>query len=211
MFKKEFVCATLGLVIGLPALAEGNVWKIDPMHSDAHFSVKHLMISNVDGDFGHITGTINYDGKDLAKATVEANIDVNLISTREEKRDSHLKSPEFFDAAKFPAITFKSTKIEPTSADNFKMTGDLTMHGVTKQVVLDGVITKPIKDMQGSPRMGASATAKINRQDFGVTWNKKMDGGGTMISDDVNIKLDLELTQPKVSSTEDGAKKEAVK
>jgi polyisoprenoid-binding protein YceI len=134
-----------------------------------------------------------------------------LINTREEKRDSHLKSPEFFDAAKFPSITFKSTKIEPTSADNFKMTGDLTIHGVTKQVVLDGEITKPIKDMQGSPRMGASATAKINRQDFGVTWNKKMDGGGTMISDDVKIKLDLELTQPKVSSTEDGAKKEAVK
>jgi polyisoprenoid-binding protein YceI len=210
MFKKEIVCTAIGFVIGLPALAEsGNVWKIDPMHSDAHFSVRHLMISNVDGDLGHITGSVNYDGKDLAKANVEANIDVATINTREEKRDGHLKSPDFLDAAKFPSITFKSTKIEPTSGDNFKMTGDLTIHGVTKSVVLDGEITKPIKDPQGTPRMGASATAKINRQDFGVTWNKKLDGGGTVVSDDVKVKLDLELTQPKVASTDDGAKKES--
>jgi polyisoprenoid-binding protein YceI len=211
MFKKEIVCTAIGFALGLPVLAEtGNVWKIDAMHSDAHFSVRHLMISNVDGDLGHITGTVNYDGKDLKKANVEATIDVNTINTREEKRDGHLKSPDFFDAAKFPSITFKSTKIEPTSGDNFKMTGDVTIHGVTKEVVLDGEITKPIKDPQGNPRMGASATAKLNRKDFGLKFDKKLDDGNAIVGDDVKIKLDLELTQPKVASTEDGAKKETV-
>jgi polyisoprenoid-binding protein YceI len=209
MLKKDIVCVAIGFVAGLPALADGgNVWKIDPMHSDAHFSVRHLMISNVDGDLGHITGTINYDGKDLKKANVEASIDVNTINTREEKRDGHLKSADFFDSAKFPSITFKSTKIEPSSADKFKMTGELTIHGVSKEVVLDGEITKAIKDMQGNPRMGATATAKLNRKDFGLKFDKKLDDGNAIVGDDVNVKLDLELTQPKVASTDNGASKD---
>src|SRR5262249_39117708 len=141
---------------------------IDPAHSEAQFSIRHMMISNVSGDFGKVSGTANYDGANLNKASVEATIPVANINTRETQRDDHLKSAEFFDAEKYPNITFKSKKIEKLSSEEFKMTGELTMHGVTKQVVLKGEgPTKPIKDPGGKTRIGASATATINRKDFG--------------------------------------------
>ncbi len=207
MLQKLLLSTALGFIVCLPALADnGNVWTIDPMHSDAHFSVKHMMISNVDGDLGHISGSVNYDGKDLKKANVDANIDATTINTREPKRDAHLKSPEFLDTAKYPNIDFKSKKIEPLADNKFKLFGDLTIHGVTKEVVLDGEKTEAIKDMQGNTRMGANAATVLNRKDFGLTWNGTLDNGGAVIGDDVNIKLNLELVKAKSASTTSGAK-----
>ncbi|PWT95461.1 MAG: hypothetical protein C5B53_11450 [Candidatus Melainabacteria bacterium] len=184
----------IGIAACQPSFAAVNEWKIDPAHSDARFSVKHMMVSNVSGDFGKITGNATYDGVHLNKAKVEATIPVADINTREPKRDEHLKSPEFFDAEKYPNMTFKSTKIEKLPGNEFKMAGDLTIHGITKKVVLTGEgPTKPIKDPQGHMRMGASASTKINRKDFGINYNKTLDNGGVMVGDDVRITLDIEL------------------
>jgi polyisoprenoid-binding protein YceI len=183
-----------GIAACQPSFALDGEWKIDPAHSDARFSVKHMMVSNVSGDFGKITGKAKYDGVHLDKATVEATIPVADINTREPKRDEHLKSPEFFDVEKFPTMSFKSTKIEELPGGEFKMTGDLTIHGITKEVVLTGEApTKPIKDPHGSMRIGASATTKINRKDFGINYNKALDNGGVMVGDDVRITIDVEL------------------
>ena len=188
------VVSAIGIAAFQPSFAAENEWKIDPAHSDARFSVKHMMVSNVAGDFGKITGSARYDGIHLDKAQVEATIPVSDINTREAKRDAHLKSPEFFDVDKYPTINFKSKQIEETSPGEFKMTGDLTMHGVTKEVVLSGTgLTKPIKDPQGKLRMGASATTKIDRKDFGINYNKTLDNGGVMVGDDVSVTIDVEL------------------
>lgn len=188
------VVSAIGITAFQPSFAAENEWKIDPAHSDARFSVKHMMVSNVAGDFGKITGSAQYDGIHLDKAQVEATIPVADINTREAKRDAHLKSPEFFDVDKYPTIGFKSKQIEETSPGEFKMTGDLTIHGVTKEVVLTGTgLTKPIKDPQGKLRMGASATTKIDRKDFGINYNKTLDNGGVMVGDDVSVTIDVEL------------------
>jgi len=169
-------------------------WDIDPGHSTAQFKVKHMMVSNVAGDFGKVTGVINYDPADLAKSSVEATIDATTIDTRNPDRDNHLKSPDFFDIEKFPTISFKSKKFEKTGEGKLKVTGDLTMHGVTKEVVLDvdGPTTE-IKDPRGNVKSGASVSGKLNRQDFGVSWSKTMDGGGLVVGDDVSISIELEL------------------
>ena len=169
-------------------------WDIDPAHSTAQFKVKHMMVSNVGGDFGQVTGSINYDPADLAKSTVEASIDATTVDTRVADRDNHLKSPDFFDVAKFPTITFKSKKFEKAGEGKLKVTGDLTMHGVTKEVVLDVDGPLPeVKDPRGNAKSGASATTKINRQDFGVSWSKTLDGGGLVVSDEVWVTIELEL------------------
>ena len=188
-----FVCI-VGLVTCQASLAEASKWKIDPAHSDARFSVKHMMVSNVSGDFGKISGSAMYDGVNFDKASVHATIPVDEITTREPKRDEHLKSPEFFDVAKYPTIDFQSKKIEMLDNGEFKMIGDLTMHGVTKQVVLTGEKPgKPIKDPSGKLRIGASASTKLNRKDFGISFNKTLDNGGAMVGDDVGITIDVEL------------------
>ena len=182
----------------LPGLAFASAWDIDTAHSAAQFSVRHLAVSNVRGEFGKITGTLQLDDKDITKSTVEATIDVTSINTREEKRDQHLKSPDFFDVAKFPTITFKSKKVAKEGSDRLKVTGDLTIHGVTKEVVLqvDGP-AKPIKDPWGNTKTGVTATTKINRKDFGLTWNKALETGGLVVGDEVSITLDVELQQKK--------------
>jgi polyisoprenoid-binding protein YceI len=198
MQNKTMVLFNLVTLALSPMLAAGaaNEWKIDPAHSDAHFSVKHMMISNVQGDFGKIAGVANYDGEHFDKASVEATIPVTEINTRESQRDQHLKSPEFLDVAKFPSMVFKSKKIvvEPTGA--FKMTGELTLHGVTKEVVLTGKAPgKPVKDPYGNTRIGTEATTQINRKDFGISWQKELDNGGAVIGDDIAITLDVELVK----------------
>lgn len=172
-------------------------WDIDSAHSRAAFSVRHLGISNVTGEFTKVTGTALYDGKDVGTASVQALIDVSTINTREAKRDEHLKSADFFDAAKYPTITFKSRRLRPTMTGKFQLTGDLTIHGVTKTVVLAGEVTKTVKDPWGNTRFGASASGQINRQDFGLTWNKTMDSGGVVVGDEVTLTLDVELVQKK--------------
>jgi polyisoprenoid-binding protein YceI len=191
------VTAALAAALVMPANAGTTTWQIDPMHSSAQFAVTHLMISTVRGEFHGLKGTLNLDDKDITKSTVEVTIDVNSVDTREPNRDAHLKSPDFFDVAKFPTLTFKSTKVEQVSPGQLKVTGDLTIHGVTKQVVLnvDGPKT-PIKDPMGMQRTAVSATTKINRQDFGVSWNKSLDSGGVVVSDEVRITIDVELVIP---------------
>jgi polyisoprenoid-binding protein YceI len=172
-----------------------GVWKIDPAHTSAHFMVKHMMVSNVRGDFSKVSGTANYDGKALSNSSVSAVIDANSINTNEPDRDKHLKSADFFDVAKYPTISFKSTKVEP-DANGFKIIGDLTMHGITKSVTLTAEpLPPPIKDPYGNLRIGTEATAKVNRKDFGLSFDQNLDNGGALVGDNVDITIDVELLQ----------------
>ncbi len=177
-----------------PATAQSN-WDIDPSHSAAQFQVKHLMISNVKGEFGKMSGKAVFDGKNYGTVKADATIEVASINTREQKRDEHLRSADFFDATAHPTITFKSKRVEGISGHKFNLVGDLTMRGVTKEVTLNVEATPAIKGMRGETRMGAQATARLNRQDFGVKWNRALDAGGVVVGDEVQITLDLELTQ----------------
>jgi polyisoprenoid-binding protein YceI len=178
----------------LPSMAQ-STWNIDPAHSAAQFQVRHLMISNVRGEFGKMSGVVSFDGKDYSSIKAEAVIDVTSINTREKKRDDHLRSPDFFDAAKYPTITFRSKRVESIKDGSFNLVGDLTIHGVTREVTLAVEATPSIKGMSGERRIGAHATARLNRQDFGVKWNSTLDGGGVVVGDEVQITLDLELIQ----------------
>jgi len=187
--------STLVLLAALaaPALAQTtSTWEIDPAHSSIQFGVRHLMISTVKGKFPKFTATAVADEKEPTRAVVEASIDTASIDTGEAKRDEHLRSPDFFDVAKYPTITFKSTKVEPAGDHRYKLHGDLTMHGVTKPVVLDVEATAPVKGMRGETRAGARATTKVNRKDFGINWSKTMDGGGVVVGDDVDVTIEVE-------------------
>ncbi len=191
------VAAGFAAVLAMTAGASTTTWQIDPKHSDAQFAVTHLMISTVRGEFHSINGTIVFDDKDVSKSSVNVTIDATTVDTREPDRDKHLKSPDFFDVAKFPTFTFKSTKVEQAGEGKLKVTGDLTIHGVTKSVVLDVEGPKAaIKDPWGLTRSAVTATTKINRKDFGVNWAGKLDTGGAVVGDDVNITLDVEMVQP---------------
>ncbi|XXF76721.1 YceI family protein [Myxococcaceae bacterium GXIMD 01537] len=195
--------AVLAAVIAAPSFAFAASYEIDSSHSSAQFSVKHLMVSNVRGEFGKVTGAVNFDEKDPTKSTVEATIDASTINTREPKRDEHLKSPDFFDVAKYPSITFKSKSVKKAGAGKLKVAGDLTMHGVTKEVVLDVEgPSKEIKDPWGNSKAGATATTKLNRKDFGLGWNKALETGGVVVGDEVAVTIDLELTKkPDAAAT----------
>jgi polyisoprenoid-binding protein YceI len=184
------------LVSSLPASAQNAAWTLDSSHSSAQFSVRHMMVSNVRGEFTKVTGTGQWNGKDFATASVDVTIDAASINTHDPKRDGHLKTADFFDVEKFPTITFKSTKVEQVSAGKVRMTGNLTMHGVTKSVVLnvDGP-TPVVKDRSGAAHVGASATGTINRKDFGITWNSVLDGGGVMVSEEVSLTIDVDFVQ----------------
>ena len=186
--------AGLATVLTLPAAAATSNWQIDPAHSAAQFAVRHMAISTVRGAFSKVTGTMVFDDKDITKSTVEVVIDVSSIDTRQPDRDKDLKSDHFFDAANFPTITFKSKKVEQVSPGKLKVTGDLTIRGTTKEVVLDvDGPTAPIKDPWGNQRVAANATTKINRQDYGVKWNANLDNGGVVVGDDDSIVIDVEL------------------
>lgn len=187
--------STLVLLAALaaPALAQStSTWEIDPAHSNIQFGVRHLMISTVKGRFPKFTATAVADEKEPTRAIVEASIDTASIDTGEAKRDEHLRSPDFFDVAKYPTISFKSTKVEAAGDRRFKLYGDLTMHGVTKPVVLDVEATPEVKGMRGETRAGARATTKVNRKDFGINWSKSMDGGGVVVGDDVDVTIEVE-------------------
>jgi polyisoprenoid-binding protein YceI len=194
---KFAVLAAFAAGLALPASAGTTTYQIDPRHSSANFSVTHLLISKVPGEFHGVTGTIVVDDGDITKSTVNVNIDASTVDTNEPDRDKDLKSPNFFDVAKYPAITFRSTKIEKNPDGSLKVTGDLTIHGVTKSVVLNATPPQsPIKDPWGLTRTATSATTRINRREFGITWNKTLDNGGAIVSDDVNISLDVEMIVP---------------
>ncbi|HXQ26190.1 MAG TPA: YceI family protein [Candidatus Acidoferrales bacterium] len=188
--KKWIMAVGVAAVLAMPALAATSTWNIDPYHANAQFLVRHLGISTIQGDFTKISGTVTLDDQDITKSSVSATIDVTSIDTRVSRRDDDLKSEGFFDAAKFPTMTFQSTKIVKTGDNTLKMTGNLTIKGVTKEVTFDVTgPTAPISAM-GSSRRGVSATGKINRQDFGVS----KDPG--MVGDDITILLDLEMALP---------------
>jgi len=193
MSRHLLVAAAVLFIVGTASAA---TWTIDPAHSNVQFSVRHMMLSNVTGEFGKVSGTVQGDPAAPTAAVIEATIDASSMNTREPKRDEHLKSADFLDIAQYPTMTFKSKKIEPAGAGSFKVTGDLTLHGVTKEVVLDvSDVTPPIKDPMGKTRAGAHATTKIDRKDFGINWSKTMDNGGLMVGNDVGITIDVEATQ----------------
>jgi polyisoprenoid-binding protein YceI len=190
------MAALIAALFLLPAFAHSEVWMIDTPHSAAQFSVRHMMISNVKGEFTKVTGTVDFDDKDITLSKVDAAIDATTISTREPKRDAHLKSPDFFDVAKFPTITFKSASVSKAADGRLKVTGDLTMHGVTRQVVLEvEPLSAPIRDRSGAMHAGTSATTRINRKDFGIAYNSVLETGGVMVGDEVTITIDVELVK----------------
>jgi polyisoprenoid-binding protein YceI len=194
IFMKALRLAS-GWALAAIALAAPSTYTIDSSHSSVQFSVRHLMISNVRGEFSKMTGTVVYDPANLSASSVEAVIDANTISTREAKRDAHLKGSDFFDTAEYPTITFKSTQFRRVNGA-VQIAGDLTMHGVTKPVVLD--VEGPsaeIKDAWGNMRLGATATTKINRKEWGITWNKTLDSGGVTVGDEVTITIDIEAVK----------------
>ena len=183
------------LVLAAAGFAQAGQWQIDPAHSAAQFSVRHMMISNVKGAFTKVSGTVQYNPADPAKSAVEAVIDAASIDTRVEARDNDLRSANFFDVAKYPTITFKSKRAEAPGG-KLRLIGDLTMHGVTKEVVLQvDEINPPVKDQRGVLHMGATASTKVNRKDFGLTWNRLIEGGGAVVGDEITITIDAELTQ----------------
>jgi polyisoprenoid-binding protein YceI len=196
LFRLALLTGLVG-AFSLPAGAATSEWKIDPAHSSAQFAVRHMAISTVRGAFSKVTGIVALDDKDIAKSTVDVSIDVTTVDTREPARDNDLRSDHFFDVAHFPTMTFKSKKVEQVAPGKLKVTGDLTIHGVTKEVVLDvDGPTAPVKDPWGNQRVAVNATTKINRQDYGVKWNATMDNGGVVVGDDVNITIDAELVRP---------------
>ena len=189
---------TLAAALVAPGLAtaQAQPWQIETNHSSASFKVKHLMISTVRGHMTGVKGTVALDPKDLAGSSVEATIDASTINTGNARRDKHLRSKDFFDVAKHPTITFKSTKVEVIDDETFKVTGNLTMNGVTKEVVLEVEgPTPPVKNPAGLLTRAFTATTKLNRQDFGISWSKKLDDGGSVVSDKVKIEIDLAVVQ----------------
>jgi len=172
------------------------VYDIDATHSSAHFSVRHLMISNVKGEFTKVTGTVTWDPDNPASSKVEATIDVSSLHTRDEQRDGHLKSAEFFEVAQYPDIKFVSKSVQPDGHDEYLVKGDMTIHGVTKEVEVhvEGP-TPEVKDPWGNLKAGAAATAKINRKDFGLGWNAPLETGGVVVGEEVKINLEVELTR----------------
>jgi polyisoprenoid-binding protein YceI len=172
-----------------------NVYQIDAAHSSVQFSVRHLMVSNVKGTFSGVTGTVSYDPEKLEQTSIDATVDVTTVNTNDEKRDGHLKSPDFFDVAKYPVMTFKGTNVE-SSGDVHKVAGELTLHGVTKEVTLTVEdVSAETKDPWGSFRIGANVKGKIKRSDFGLTWNAALETGGVMLGDDVKIEFELQFVK----------------
>jgi polyisoprenoid-binding protein YceI len=171
-----------------------STWKIDPAHSVAEFKVKHMMISNVKGRFTSVSGTLYLDENNVANSRVEALIDASSIVTGDAQRDGHLKSPDFFHVEEHPTVTFRSTRIVPDGEGELKATGELTIHGVTREVTfaVEGP-TAPAKDPWGNTRIAVSATTKINRKDFGLTWNAALETGGILVGEEVTITLDVQF------------------
>jgi len=173
-----------------------TTWNIDPVHSHAQFKVKHMMISNVKGEFTAVTGTLELDGTAITNSRIEASINAATINTRDAQRDGHLKSADFLDVEKFPTLTFKSTRISKEGVAELEVEGDLAIHGVTRNVVFEVQgPSAPMKDPWGNTRIGIEATTRINRKDFGLTWNAALETGGIMVGEDVSITLDVEFVK----------------
>jgi polyisoprenoid-binding protein YceI len=181
-------------LLSVPALAATTEWTLDSTHSQIGFSVPHMVVSEVDGKFKTYTGKALLDEADLTKSAVEFRAEVASIDTGDQKRDEHLRSAEFFDVQKHPQLTFKSTKITK-AGKGYKLKGQLTMHGVTKDVTLDATVSQPVKNPWGKLVRAVKITGKLKRSDYGLTWNKTLDQGGVVIGDDVTLDLKLELNK----------------
>jgi polyisoprenoid-binding protein YceI len=173
-----------------------STWKIDPVHSHAQFKVKHMMISYVKGEFTGVTGTIELNEADYRKSKLQVSIDATTINTRDPQRDAHLKSADFFDVERIPTLMFTSTAIQKEGDEEYAVTGDLTIHGVRKSVTFNVEdLSAPAKDPWGNTRIGLSATTKINRKDFGLTWNAALETGGILVGDEVTITVDAQFVK----------------
>jgi polyisoprenoid-binding protein YceI len=194
--KKVFLMVMIAVAMAAPSFAQTGAWQVDPAHSSAQFVVRHMGISNVQGAFTKVTGTVQLDEADVTKSVVNATIDVGSVDTREPDRDKDLRSERFFDTTKFPTMTFQSKKIVRGSDGKLKVTGDLTLHGVTREVTFDVDGPSPaIRDPWGNTRRGVSASTKINRKDFGLNFNALLGTGEVVVGDAVAITLDVELVK----------------
>ncbi len=186
------------MTLFVPVLAQAGSWNIDPDHTVVGFKIRHMMVTNVRGSFHDVKGTLQFDADDPGKSSVEVVIQAATIDTGIEKRDNHLRSPDFFDVAKFPTLTFGSTKFEKVADGVFKVTGNLFIHGITREVVLDVEgLNQQVVDPWGGTRMGAFATTKVNRKDYGLMWNKALEAGGWLVGDEVTINLEIEVVGKK--------------
>ncbi len=192
--KRLIAAISTIIALAIPIFASASTWNIDPDHSNVGFKVRHLMISNVKGNFEKHSGIVEINDKDISKSRVEVTIDTNSINTNVQKRDEHLRSADFFEVAKYPTMTFVSKKVARVGKDRLKVTGDLTLHGVTREVALDVEgPSKESKDPWGNIRRGATANTKINRKDFGLLWNKALETGGVVVGEEVAITLEIEM------------------
>jgi polyisoprenoid-binding protein YceI len=199
MNRIRLLVSSIGFVFSLlictGARAEATDWTLDTAHSRVGFSVSHLVVSTVSGHFKQLSGTVKLDQANLTKSQVEVNIKADSIDTSEPKRDEHLRSPDFFDVAKYPSIAFSSTKIVRAGGNKYKLTGDLTMHGATKSVTLDATISDAIKNPWGKQVRAVKLSGKLKRSDFGLKWNKALDSGGVVVGDEVTLDIQVEVNQ----------------
>ena len=170
-------------------------WKIDPSHSEVTFSVRHMMISNVRGRFEKFTGVVDFNESDPAQSIIDVQIESASISTRDDQRDAHLRSPDFLDAERYPVLTFKSTRVEPLDEQRARLYGDLTIKGIARQVVLDVEYSGMSKSPWGTTSAGFTASTRINRKDWGLEWNVALETGGWLVGDEIKIDLELEIIQ----------------
>lgn len=215
MHRPLTLIPTLVLALALPAAAQApastqpapqpatarpapgpNTWEIDSNHTTAGFSVRHMMVTNVHGSFGKVSGTIQYDGTDVSTIAADVTVDATTIDTNNERRDNHLKSADFFDVANHPTITFKSRRVEKTADGRFTLIGELTMRGVTREVALDVEGPSQVVNAGRVFKIGASASTTLNRQDYGLKWNRALEAGGVTVGDEVKITLEIEANRP---------------
>lgn len=196
MMKRYITPTIVLLVLFIPVFTYAATWQMDPDHSSFQFKIRHLTVSNVKGDFSKSRGVVMIDDQDITHLKVEVFIDAASVNTGHAQRDEHLRGPDFFEVNKYPTITFVSKKVIKTEPNRLKVVGDLTIHGVTREIAVDVEGPTPeVKDPWGNFRRGATATAKINRRDFGLTWNKVLDSGGLVVGDEVNIYVEVELVR----------------
>jgi len=194
---KRYIVPMIALfVLAIPVLTYTATWQMDPDHSSFQFKIRHLTVSNVKGDFSKLKGVVMIDDQDIARLKIEVVIDAASVNTGHAQRDQHLRGPDFFDVTKYPTITFVSKKVIKADTDRLKVVGDLTIRGVTREITVDVEGPTPeVKDPWGNFRRGATATTKINRKDFGLTWNKVLDTGGLVVGEEVNIYVEVELVR----------------
>ena len=194
--KRSIFSFILTLFLTIPVLSQASNYQIDPDHSSFQFKIRHLMVSNVKGDFTKSKGTVTMDDQDVSNLKVDLTIETASVDTAHAKRDEHLRGSDFFDVAKYPTITFISKRVTKAGADKLKVTGDLTIHGVTREVTLDVEGPTPqVKDPWGNVRRGATATGRINRKDFGIVWNRTLEAGGVVVGEEVDIYVEVELVK----------------